>query len=40
MIANSSNQHISTFSQPLNNLYSYKTENSRTYSEGDITWGK
>lgn len=40
MISNSSNQHISTVSQPLNNLYSYKTGNSRTYSEGDITWGK
>ncbi|WP_285121949.1 MucBP domain-containing protein [Lactococcus petauri] len=40
LISSNSQQHITTISTPLNKLYSYKTGESKKYSEGGPTWGK
>lgn len=40
LITTKSEQHISTVSTPLNNLFSYKAGATKKYTEGGPTWGK
>ncbi|MFC0234143.1 MucBP domain-containing protein [Vagococcus entomophilus] len=40
LITTKSEQHISTVSTPLNNLFSYKAGETKKYTEGGPTWGK